>query len=91
MSNDPVYLEVDRPIIYFFRTFGAVAQLGERDVRNVEARGSIPLSSIQGIPGSAGDAFFIYFIFRHPVQQDADHSGTGALVSGFPKKADGGS
>jgi hypothetical protein len=24
---------------------GAVAQLGERDVRNVEARGSIPLSS----------------------------------------------
>jgi hypothetical protein len=25
---------------------GAVAQLGERDVRNVEARGSIPLSSI---------------------------------------------
>ena len=25
--------------------YGAVAQLGERDVRNVEARGSIPLSS----------------------------------------------
>ena len=24
---------------------GAVAQLGERDVRNVEVRGSIPLSS----------------------------------------------
>jgi hypothetical protein len=28
------------------KILGAVAQLGERDVRNVEARGSIPLSSI---------------------------------------------
>lgn len=27
------------------KTIGAVAQLGERNVRNVEARGSIPLSS----------------------------------------------
>ncbi len=33
--------------MYFETCFscGAVAQLGERDVRNVEARGSIPLSS----------------------------------------------
>lgn len=31
--------------------FGAVAQLGERDVRNVEARGSIPLcSTILDVP-----------------------------------------
>ena len=29
-----------------FEFYGAVAQLGERDVRNVEVRGSIPLSSI---------------------------------------------
>ena len=29
---------------------GDVAQLGERDVRNVEARGSIPLISTKGQP-----------------------------------------
>ncbi len=34
-----------RLAIYIVRVQGAVAQLGERDVRNVEVRGSIPLSS----------------------------------------------
>jgi hypothetical protein len=36
-----------RPSFYIIRRSagGAVAQLGERDVRNVEVRGSIPLCS----------------------------------------------
>ena len=43
-----VYLCKGNRRIYFSEPIiihGAVAQLGERDVRNVEARGSIPLSS----------------------------------------------
>ena len=35
--------------MYILLFLGAVAQLGERDVRNVEARGSIPLSSISSL------------------------------------------
>jgi hypothetical protein len=39
-------LEIWAVINLYWNFLGAVAQLGERDVRNVEARGSIPLSSI---------------------------------------------
>ncbi len=38
-------LLAEPPNAIYFQCFGAVAQLGERDVRNVEVRGSIPLSS----------------------------------------------
>ena len=49
--HEPRYFEVSlaRPhggAVCIKRTCGAVAQLGERCVRNAEVRGSIPLSSI---------------------------------------------
>ena len=40
-----------------FEFYGAVAQLGECDVRNVEVRGSIPLSSISP-PNISKDYFW---------------------------------
>lgn len=35
--------------LWFFKIFGAVAQLGERRVRNAKVRGSIPLCSTKSI------------------------------------------
>ena len=45
---------------------GALAQLGERQVRNLEVRGSIPLCSTTGYSGQSAKRlgfadFFIYF------------------------------
>ena len=49
---------------------GAVAQLGERDVRNVEVRGSIPLGSTNYINGLAR-IHWPFCFFWHPYSNHA--------------------
>ena len=41
--------------------FGPLAQLGERQVRNLEVRGSIPLRSIEKAVKCLNFAAFLYF------------------------------
>ena len=58
----------------YFTDQGAVAQLGERDVRNVEVRGSIPLSSITGLILTVGkknvsNSMFVYPRRYHRIMQ----------------------
>ena len=49
---------------------GAVAQLGERSVRNAEVRGSIPLGSIPGWPATVGMAATIAQLVEHVTRND---------------------
>jgi hypothetical protein len=51
-AYDAFQLRAEAARLYERPTFGVVAQLGERRVRNAEVRGSIPLSStiFQGLP-----------------------------------------
>ncbi len=58
-----------RPTYSAFATGGAVAQLGERDVRNVEVRGSIPRrSTTHAIDMS------VFFVRALSLLQTGDHT-----------------
>ena len=49
---------------------GAVAQLGERSVRNAEVRGSIPLGSTSGWPATVGMVATIAQLVEHVTRND---------------------
>ena len=49
---------------------GAVAQLGERSVRNAEVRGSIPLGSTPGWPATVGMVATIAQLVEHVTRND---------------------
>ena len=68
MGNDRILAIDPKFPLCYVRAHGDVAQLGERSVRNAEARGSIPLISTKkesagnACQALSADSFLVYFI-----------------------------